>query len=313
MGAPFSVELVPNLSGKVILLTGGAAGIGLATARALAAKNPSTLIITSRNGESLAAILKDLSSDFPEVTVLVAKLDLASFLSIEHFHDWISRNVAHLDILINNAGVYCPDHSKTKEGFEVTLGINAIGSAYLTQSLLPLLKKSRAARIIMLTSAMMTRISPTCFESRVADVGGESVNEHGTDEEAYAFSKLLIAMYAKELHARLQSDSSSNNIVVVSTYPNPADEDTIFNSYYYWLFPPTSGVAPELGALAPLYCATSEDVSARVHGGLVCGAGPYVSPSSIVSSSPVFTDENCRRAYDAIESTIKRKLLDRKK
>ena len=312
MGAPFSVELVPNLSGKVILLTGGAAGIGLATARALAAKNPSILIITSRSEASLAAISKDLSDNFPGVTVLVAKLDLASFLSIEHFCDWISRNIAHLDILINNAGVYGPDHSKTEEGFEVTLGVNAIGSVYLTQSVLPLLKKSRAARIIMLTSAMMTRISSTCFASRIADVGGESVDEHGTNEEAYAFSKLLIAMYAKELHARLQSDSSSNNIIAVSTYPNPADEDTIFNNVYYWLFPPTNGVDPELGALASLYCATSEGVSARVHGGLVFCAGPYVSPSTIVSSSPVFTDENCRRAYDAIESTIKRKLLERK-
>lgn len=76
------------------------------------------------------------------------QLDLASFTSIEKFVDVVKAGFYKIDVLINNAGVAIPLQldQKTKEGFEIHLGVNHLGHFYLTNLLIDLLKKAAPSR-----------------------------------------------------------------------------------------------------------------------------------------------------------------------
>ena len=76
------------------------------------------------------------------------QLDLASFDSIEKFVNVVKAGFYKIDVLINNAGVSIPlkQDLKTKEGFEIHLGVNHVGHFYLTNLLLDQLKKASPSR-----------------------------------------------------------------------------------------------------------------------------------------------------------------------
>ena len=79
-------------------------------------------------------------------------VDLSSFASIDDFAARARAAYPRVDVLINNAAVFLPPHSKTLEGFEVTLGVNTIGTAYLTNALLPLVAASPNGHIVNVSS-----------------------------------------------------------------------------------------------------------------------------------------------------------------
>ena len=167
----FSLDKVPNQSGKVILITGSNTGIGYATAQALASKDPEVIIIAGRSPERVSEAVKKLKADFPAVpNIYDVIVDLASFESIELFAQRISTLVDRIDILINNAGVFLPPHSKTVQGFEVTIGTNVFGTSYLTKLLLPLLQKSSSPRIVILSSNAISYVSESEFQKHFKDV-----------------------------------------------------------------------------------------------------------------------------------------------
>ena len=73
--------------------------------------------------------------------VSVEKMDLASLASISACVDRLKKYVTKIDILINNAGVMMCPLTKTEDGFEMQIGTNHFGHFYLTNLLLPLVKK----------------------------------------------------------------------------------------------------------------------------------------------------------------------------
>ena len=78
------------------------------------------------------------------------KLDLSSLKSIKHFAIEVNRDFPQVHVLINNAGVAIPPtrEIKTKEGFEINMGINHFGHFYLTKLLLQKLKDSAPSRYV---------------------------------------------------------------------------------------------------------------------------------------------------------------------
>ena len=90
--------------------------------------------------EESVKILKELNNN--NVNIIGLTVDLSSFSSIKDFSEQVEKICDRIDILIDNAGVFIPPHKKTSEGFEITIGTNAIGTTYLTSLLLPLINKS---------------------------------------------------------------------------------------------------------------------------------------------------------------------------
>ena len=83
---------------------------------------------------------KDIVSIGLDITAYCRKLDLSSIESIKEFVNEFRKTEDTVDILVNNAAVYCPPIRKTKDGFEVQMGVNYFGHFLLTNLLLDSLK-----------------------------------------------------------------------------------------------------------------------------------------------------------------------------
>ncbi|KIV85430.1 hypothetical protein PV11_01126 [Exophiala sideris] len=150
---------IPDLSGKVILVTGGNNGLGKETILQLAKHNPHKIFMASRT-ESKArdAIASIKSQTSQNVDIEFLQLDLASLPSIKKAADQVAAHTDRLDILVLNAGIMAVPSAKTAAGQEIQLGTNHVGHFLLTKLLLPTLdntvkKYNPDVRIISLSSA----------------------------------------------------------------------------------------------------------------------------------------------------------------
>ena len=170
---------------KVILLTGATDGIGYEAAKQLVSKGHHVLL----HGRSLIKLQKvktELSAmGTGEVETFVA--DLSKLSEVADFAKEVSEKHEKLDVIINNAGVFKIDHTRTQDGLDVRFAVNTIAPYYLTQKLLPLVPNH--GRVINLSSAAQAPVN-------LDQLAG---NGRMSDNEAYAQSKLAIAMWSYSL------------------------------------------------------------------------------------------------------------------
>lgn len=138
-----------DLTGKTIIVTGGASGIGTETVRALAAAG-AAVTIAARRPEAAESIASELRMATRNNTIEVRRLDIADLGSVRKFvEDW-DRPV---NALINNAGIMAlPELQRTAEGRELQFGTNFIGHFALTVGLHPWLREAENARIVSVAS-----------------------------------------------------------------------------------------------------------------------------------------------------------------
>ena len=155
---PWTAAAIPDQGGRLALVTGANSGLGLETARALAAHG-ATVVLACRSPQKAAAaraqLLADLaqqSSASPHGALDCLSLDLADLASVAGAADTLAQRYGRLDLLINNAGVMAPPRTLTRDGFELQFGTNHLGHFALTQALLPLLKGQSDARVVSVTS-----------------------------------------------------------------------------------------------------------------------------------------------------------------
>ncbi len=152
MSAHWDEADVPSLTGKVALVTGANAGLGLATARVLA-KHGAKVLLACRNLEKGAAAAEQIRAESgPSVPVEVVRIDLASLASIEEGAGQVRATETHLDVLINNAGLMAVDQGATTDGFETQLGVNHLGHFALTARLAPLVLATPGSRVVTVSS-----------------------------------------------------------------------------------------------------------------------------------------------------------------
>lgn len=193
----------PEISEKVVLITGGDSDIGKATATSLAKRGGKVYIAckdTSRGEEAVKEIKKNSGKD----RIFFLQLDLGSLESIRQFSKKFHESENKLNILINNHEVVISPKSKTTDGFETNIGVNHLGHFLLTNLLLDLLKSSSPSRII--------------FESGMAHKFG-SINKEDLMGEnsfsrfkAYFQSKLATHLFAHELAKKLVGTGITVNI-----------------------------------------------------------------------------------------------------
>ncbi|KAF9479833.1 NAD(P)-binding protein [Pholiota conissans] len=134
----FSTKDIPDLSGKVIIVTGANTGIGKETARALLVHN-AKVYIACRHPEKAAQTIKDLKKD-TEKEALFLKLDLGNLKSVKVAAEEFIAKEKELHVLFNNAGVMTPPISQlTAQGYDLQFGTNVLGHFYFTKLLIPLL------------------------------------------------------------------------------------------------------------------------------------------------------------------------------
>ncbi|CAI6336077.1 unnamed protein product [Periconia digitata] len=180
----------------ITLVTGANQGIGLSTAIILAKQHNHHVIIASRNADAGEKVAASIRNDGASASSL--QLDLTSDGSIEAAAKTIEQNHGRLDVLINNAGVLLdgknPNQS-TRDLFTETINTNVIGTAVLTDALLPLLRKSSQPRVVFLSSRM-----GSLHQATVTDTPFYAV-----DYKAYDASKAAVNMLALN-YARILDD-----------------------------------------------------------------------------------------------------------
>ncbi len=144
-----------DLTGKLAVVTGASAGIGVETVRALASAGARVVMAVRdlAKGERAAAQIRET---VPDAQLEIRELDLGSLASVRAFGESFRADHDSLDLLINNAGVMACPQGQTADGFDMQLGTNHLGHFALTGELLPALRKAAEAggdvRIVNLSS-----------------------------------------------------------------------------------------------------------------------------------------------------------------
>ncbi|KAH8665074.1 short-chain dehydrogenase [Tricladium varicosporioides] len=221
----FTEKSLPNLQGKVYIVTGSNTGVGKELAQILYCKN-ATVYIGARSEDKAFAAIDSIKNHFPKSTgnLVFLHLDLSDLTTIKASAEEFLSKEKQLHVLFNNAGVMMPPQgSKSAQGYELQLGVNNIGTFMLTKLLTPLListaKKSplNTVRVIWLSSSATELFSP-----KSAGVDMENLDYHREQSPMtkYAHSKAGNYLHAVEFSNRFGADG------ILSLAVNPGNLQT---------------------------------------------------------------------------------------
>jgi NAD(P)-dependent dehydrogenase (short-subunit alcohol dehydrogenase family) len=241
---------------KIVLITGANSGIGKETTRALAKKG-ATIIMACRHLEKAEPVGEIIQRESKNPNIEVMKLDLASLKSVRNFTQEFKTRYQKLNVLINNAGVFCMKREETEEGFEKTMGVNHLGHFLLTYELLPILENTPEARIINLSS--------NAHFSGDLDLGDLHFKRRKySGFKAYGASRLATVFFTQELAERLKE----KDITVNSLHPGHVDTNMwdLWGTERKWYQSIINGIiklfliSAEEGAQTSIYLASSNEV-----------------------------------------------------
>ncbi|MEJ2412816.1 MAG: oxidoreductase [Anaerolineales bacterium] len=194
----WTVEDIPDLSGKVVIVTGANSGIGLEASRELARKGAEVVMACRNQGKAEAAI-QQIQEDLPQAKLEYIHLDLADLASVKKFAADFKSRYDRLDVLLNNAGIMMVPYQKTADGFESQLGTNHLGHFALTGSLIDLILKTPGSRVV--------NISSNAHYAGEMDFDNLQYEDGGYNPSAaYSRSKLANLLFTYELQRRFESE-----------------------------------------------------------------------------------------------------------
>jgi NAD(P)-dependent dehydrogenase (short-subunit alcohol dehydrogenase family) len=282
------------MQNKVVMVTGATNGIGLETARGLAAMG-ATMIGVGRNSQKCADAAKNISgtTSNPNVEFLVA--DLSAQSQVRKLAETFKHKYDRLDVLVNNAGGFFARRAESSDGIEMTWALNHLNYFLLTDSLLDVLKHSAPARIVNVSSGAHTRVKQINFD----DVEFKKGFSGWT---VYGHSKLANVLFAYELARRLEGAKVTANALhpgFVATgfgHNNGGLMRTGMN-----LAQKLSAKRPEQGAETSIYLASSPEVEGVT--------GKYFSDKREIKSSAASYDVNAaRRLWELSEQMVHAKV-----
>jgi len=187
---------IPDLTGKIALVTGANSGLGYYTCLELARKG-AHVVLAARNKEKGNAALERIRAEIPAADLQFMKLDLANIEIVKYFADAFIEEYEKLDIMINNAGVMAIPLRRTVQGFEMQFGTNHLGHFALTALMSDFIEKTPGSRIVNVSS-LMHKFGKINFD----DLNWEKSYSKWT---AYSQSKLANLLFTLELDRRLKS------------------------------------------------------------------------------------------------------------
>ncbi|KAJ6452659.1 hypothetical protein C8R45DRAFT_1065259 [Mycena sanguinolenta] len=296
---------IPDLSGKVIIVTGGNTGIGYHTVKQLLLKN-AKVYLAARSPEKAAAAIKDLEEETKKSAIFL-HLDLADLPTVRKAAETFLSQENKLDILFNNGGVMmCPD-MLTAQNHDLQFGTNVIGHFFLTELLLPALTQSYnetqvPARVIHTTSAGHV-FSPGNGIDFVSLKGGP-------ERDAWVKSRTLGFMTPSVLYGESKlgnifvsnyfAKTHSDVLVSCAVHPGPIHTELMRHqaSLIRTIWNPLAFPAP-LGAYAQLWAATVA-TPAQITGQYVVPWGKVGKPDKRASNTKL-EDEVVAYAKDQVK------------
>ncbi|TFK99249.1 NAD-P-binding protein [Pterulicium gracile] len=204
---------MPDLTGFVTMVTGGYAGIGYQTVKALLKKNAKVYIAGRSRTKAEEAIGKLRNEVNGRVDAHFLELDLGNLKSVKRAVGDYTNRESKLHILFNNGGVMHPPlESLTSDGYDDQFGINVLGHFYFTKLLLPILLATAAqpsprpfsgptCRVRVVNTSSIAHYNATGIDFSIVRGHSEKRNKVGI-EALYGQSKLANVIFAQELHKR---------------------------------------------------------------------------------------------------------------
>jgi NAD(P)-dependent dehydrogenase (short-subunit alcohol dehydrogenase family) len=142
-----------DISDQVILVTGATDGLGRGVAAELASRG-ATVLLHGRSAERLERTQRELREETGSDRLRTYRADFSSLAEVRAMAEQILSGEDRLDVLLNNAGIgFLPERQESQDGHELVFQVNYLAGYLLTQKLLPLLRRSAPARIVMVSSA----------------------------------------------------------------------------------------------------------------------------------------------------------------
>ncbi|KZO92783.1 NAD-P-binding protein [Calocera viscosa TUFC12733] len=206
---------MPDMAGKVAIVTGGNTGIGKVTCKYLLLKD-CTVYLFCRSASKAKIAIAELKAETGKDALFISS-DLSDLASISaSAKDFIAKE-QRLDVLFASAGVMaCPIELVTKQGYDMQFGTNVLGHAYLTLLLLPLLQETAkahgSARVVTTTSAGHGQAPKGGFDYATLKDGPVRRKKYGA-WTMYFQSKWGNVVFAKELQRRYGDGGITSTVV----------------------------------------------------------------------------------------------------
>ncbi|KAH9895862.1 NAD-P-binding protein [Cubamyces lactineus] len=293
----WGVDQIPDLSGKVMIVTGGNTGIGKETIKALLNHN-AKVYMASRSPERAQDAIDELRKETGK-EALFLQIDLADLQSVKRAANEFISKEERLDVLFNSGGLmYPPVEQTTKDGYDLQFGTNVIGHFYFTQLLLPLLiasaKTSPDGKARVVNTSSMGHSFVTGIDFDTLRDGPKRVKAGTT--KLYSQSKFGNVVFAKELHRRY----ADQGIVSVALHPGNLQTDLQRHVSKVELMIAKHLLYPApMGALTQLYAGTTPE-------GANLG-GEYLIPWARVGRARKETEnpEIGRKLWEWLENEVK--------
>jgi NAD(P)-dependent dehydrogenase (short-subunit alcohol dehydrogenase family) len=284
----WTADRLPDLTGKLYVITGGNSGIGFEAAMHLG-KAGADVVLACRSTAKAEVAAKELRSHV-KGQVDVVQLNLSDLSSVRAATDELRSKHTKIDALINNAGVMQTPKQQTADGFEMQFGTNHLGH-FLLSGLLIDLVEAAAGRVVTLSS-----IAHFSGKIRFDDLMGEKAY---SPMSAYTQSKVANLIFALELDRRLQaSGKQAVSIACHPGYTNTNLQSTgptgFFNLLYKLTNPLFAQSGPE-GALPSVLAAAGSEAK----------RGGYYGPQKMGETRGAVGDAKVA-AYGLNEETAKR-------
>jgi NAD(P)-dependent dehydrogenase (short-subunit alcohol dehydrogenase family) len=297
MAGKWTAADIPDQHGRVAVVTGANSGLGIATARGLAAAGATVVMACRDTGKGERAVA-EIRGGLPDADLDLRSLDLADLESVRAFARELTETHPRIDFLINNAGVMAPPRRLTKDGFESQFGTNHLGHFALTGLLLGALLEAPAPRVVTVSSGA----------HRIGKIKFDDLNhEHGYNNWlAYGQSKLANLMFCFELQRR--AVAAGTELLSMAAHPGYAATNLQFAGPAAWYEKAVMAVtnrviaqSAEMGALPSLFAATKPGVP----GGSFVGPDGFMEqrghPHVVTAAGKAYDEQAWLRLWETSE------------
>jgi len=295
-----------NLAGRVAIVTGGNAGIGLETCKTLVSKN-CKVYLGARSESKASAAIEEIKSIYKDADIQWLQIDLSDFSSVTKAAESFLKESQKLNYLINNAGVMNHPSNITKDGFDIQFQTNYLSTVSFTWKLLPLIKKTAESEPVRIVN-----VSSEAHKFFIGKKGiyFDDINlPDSSGWTRYAQSKVALILFSKMMAKKypevqtfslhpgavntgLQTNEASNPLVPFENYIGRP-----FTRLFKLFF-----ISPEKGSYTTLSC-LREDVE-LTNGAYYVPYGKLGKPSAFASD-----DELAEKLWDYTVKVFKDKNL----
>jgi NAD(P)-dependent dehydrogenase (short-subunit alcohol dehydrogenase family) len=280
------------VDGRVVLITGGNAGIGKETAVALASRG-ARVVFTARDAARGTEARTEIRTRSGSDEVEVMPLDLARFASVRDFAKRWGDEHDQLDVLVNNAGLILNSRRQTDDGYEMTFQVNHLGPFLLTQLLRDQLVAGDDARVVDVASDAHSSAR------RGLDFDDLQSTRHYRGFRVYGKTKLANILFTRELARRWAGTGVTANAVhpgfVASSFGRDGDTGR-FGALLFPLLKPFA-LSPEQGARTQVYVASAPEL-AGITGGY------WVKSAPATPSAAAQDDAAAARLWEVSEELV---------